>query len=223
LNREKKDILKNAKLEADNYLKDINKKFEQVIKGLKESKASTETIKSSQKIISELKERNKKLFSEELEQGEINIDLSVGDFASIKNTNTTGEIVEISEEKKKAGLKIGTIKMQVSLNDLIPVRGEKIKESANRQNEYSPVITSSVNIRLDIRGERSEEAEFEVIKFIDDAYSGGLDRVEILHGKGTGALKKMVKEVLQNHTGVKNFYFAPIEFGGEGITIVELK
>jgi len=51
----------------------------------------------------------------------------------------------------------------------------------------------------------------------------GKERVEILHGKGTGALKKTVKEILDKHDKVKNHYFAPIEFGGEGITIVELK
>jgi DNA mismatch repair protein MutS2 len=51
----------------------------------------------------------------------------------------------------------------------------------------------------------------------------GLDRIEILHGKGTGALKKNVKNILDEHEKVKNYYFAPIEFGGEGITIVELK
>jgi DNA mismatch repair protein MutS2 len=50
-----------------------------------------------------------------------------------------------------------------------------------------------------------------------------LERVEILHGKGTGALKKMVVDLLKHHDQIKNFYFAPIEFGGEGITIAELK
>jgi len=76
---------------------------------------------------------------------------------------------------------------------------------------------------LDLRGEKPDQVEFEVVKFLDAAYTGNYDRVEILHGKGTGALKKMVKEILQKHEGVKNFYFAPVEFGGEGITIVELK
>jgi DNA mismatch repair protein MutS2 len=50
-----------------------------------------------------------------------------------------------------------------------------------------------------------------------------MERIEILHGKGTGALKKTVTDILKKHDKVKNFYFAPIEFGGEGITIAELK
>jgi DNA mismatch repair protein MutS2 len=78
-------------------------------------------------------------------------------------------------------------------------------------------------MRLDIRGERANEAEFEVTKFVDVAYAAGLERIEILHGKGTGALKKMVQEILTEHSKVKAFYFAPIEIGGDGITIAELK
>jgi DNA mismatch repair protein MutS2 len=51
----------------------------------------------------------------------------------------------------------------------------------------------------------------------------GQNRLEVLHGKGTGALKKIVSEILKEHPSVKDFYFAPIEAGGDGITIVELK
>jgi DNA mismatch repair protein MutS2 len=80
-----------------------------------------------------------------------------------------------------------------------------------------------VGTRLDIRGQRAAESEFEIIKFVDEAYSSGLDRVEILHGKGTGALKKTVKDILNQHPVVSNFYFAPMEMGGDGITIVEFK
>lgn len=78
------------------------------------------------------------------------------------------------------------------------------------------------SLRLDIRGRKPEEAEYEVLKYIDDAYSASTPRVEILHGKGTGVLKEMVHELLQKHNAVKDYHFAKIEVGGEGITIVEL-
>jgi DNA mismatch repair protein MutS2 len=70
---------------------------------------------------------------------------------------------------------------------------------------------------------RAEEAEFEVIKFLDEAYASSAERVEILHGKGTGALKQTVHQILKAHNQVKKFYFAKIEYGGDGITIVEMK
>ncbi len=220
LDREKKEILKNAKIEAENYLKDINKKFEQVIKDLKESNANKETIRKSQKIIKELKEENKNLFTEESNLSNEIHDFAVGDYALIKNTNTTGEIIEISANKKNVMLKVGTIKLKVELDQLMPAKKIKVKPEVDQKLNYS---FDSPQIRIDIRGEKPEEAEFEIVKFIDNAYITNVQRVEILHGKGTGALKKTVKEILKNHDKVKNYYFAPIEYGGEGVTIAELK
>ena len=109
--------------------------------------------------------------------------------------------------------------MQANINELVHSK----KENPEIENYEYPVNYSTQQMRLDIRGERADAAEFEIIKFVDNAYSAGLDRVEILHGKGTGALKKTVKDILKNHDKVKDFYFAPIELGGEGITIVEFE
>ena len=217
LEKDKKQILAKAKEEAEEYIRNINKKFEKIVKELKESKAEKEIIKSSQKIIKEIKERNKSILPETTE--DINTDFNVGDFVSVKGTNTTGKILEMFHDSKKATLLVGTVKMQVPLQNLIH-SAKKIEEKKER--EYS-FINSEVEMRLDIRGERPEEAEFEVNKFVDNAYAAGLERIEILHGKGTGALKKTVKEILSHHNRVKTFYFAPIEIGGDGITIAELK
>ncbi|MFZ0456255.1 MAG: endonuclease MutS2 [Ignavibacteriaceae bacterium] len=220
LNNEKKDIIKRAKSEAENYLSGINSKFEKIVKELKESKADKNVIKSSRKVIEELKEENKNLFKENIQDPEKESEFLKGDFAAIKNTQTAGEIVDIIPSKNKAILKVGSIKMQVDINNLVHSK----KNSKEKISERSYDITITVpGSRIDIRGEKPEEAEFEVIKFIDNAYSSGMDRIEILHGKGTGALKKRVNEILKHHDKVKNFYFAPIEQGGEGITIAELK
>ena len=109
--------------------------------------------------------------------------------------------------------------MQVKLSDLFETK-EKKSEQINTHNNFT---ISQANYRIDIRGEKPEVAEFEIIKFLDEAYQASLERVEILHGKGTGVLKKTVWEILKQHEKIKNFYFAAIEFGGEGITIAELK
>ena len=220
LNNEKKDILKRVKSEADNYLAGINAKFEKIVKDLKESKADKNIIKSSHKIIEEIKEENKNLFKEEIPAGDENKTFTKGDFACIKNTQTAGEIVNIQPSKNKATLKIGAIKMQVDIDNLVHAKKENKKTSGERTYNIIMPVSGS---RIDIRGEKPEEAEFEIIRFVDGAYTSGLDRIEILHGKGTGVLKKTVSEILKNHDKVKNFYFAPIEQGGEGITIAELK
>ncbi|HEX9740602.1 MAG TPA: Smr/MutS family protein, partial [Ignavibacteriaceae bacterium] len=175
-------------------------------------------IKDSQKIIKEIKETNKTIIKEP--EVSDNDELKVGDYASIKGTTTIGKIIEIKPGNKKAVLQAGSVKMNVSMKDLVTSKPEKTE--GRRITDYS-FIPAAAEVRIDIRGERPEEAEFEVTKFIDNAHAAGLDRIEILHGKGTGALKKTVKDILSHHNKVKNFYFAPIETGGEGITIAELK
>lgn len=218
LEKEKKEIIKKAKSEADKYLEDVNKKVEKVIKEIKESSAEKTTVKEARKTITELKKETEQdlisLYNEEKSEQKLN----VGDFVKIKNSNASGKIVEIDNDKKKAVVIVGTIRMLVKLNDLIASKEIPLKE--NREiHDYIKV--PNVGYRLDIRGKRADEAEFEIIKFVDEAYRAGLDRAEILHGKGTGALKKLVKDILSSHKGIKNYYFAPIEQGGDGITIIE--
>ena len=217
---EKKDILKKAKSNAEDFLDGVNKKVESVIKQIRETGAQKEIIKEGKKIIADLKAETEKLYTSEVVSDIKISDFSVGTFVAIKNTSTSGRIILIDKEKRKAIVEVGSIKMQVDLNDLsIDYSTKDDKPETHFQNFKQPTI----QYRLDIRGNKPDESEFEILKFIDEAYMTGQNRVEILHGKGTGALKKTVKDILDKHEKVKNYYFAPIEFGGEGITIVELK
>ena len=219
LNSEKKEILKKAGIDAADYLRELNRKVEKIIKDLKETNASTVAIKSAKNLISELKEKNRELVTQNVELTEEISYFVVGDYVTIKNTQTTGRLLDIDKVKNKATLLAGNIKMQVETGSLIAAKKSSQTESSSFVGSYSGI---QPNLRLDLRGQRAVEAEFEIIKFVDDAYSAGLERIEILHGKGTGALKKVVHEILKSHSKVENYFFAPIEFGGEGITIAEL-
>ncbi len=221
LNSEKREIIKKAKQDAEDFLKGINKRIEAAVKELKESNAQKENIKEVKDLVKTIKQE-----TSQLTPPSANDDLTVketfeiGDAVQIKNTSTTGKILEINSSKHKAVIFAGKIKMQVELNDLNHIKKDKSDESPDTNYH---IMVNAPKYRIDIRGERPEEAEYEVIRFVDDAYSSSVNRIEILHGKGTGALKKTVKEILQKHDKVKNFYFAPIEMGGDGITIAELK
>lgn len=220
LEKEKKEILTKVKVDGEIYLRDVNKKIEKVIKELRESQASKKVIKESQKLIKEIKDENEKLFLPDIDLEVENSDFNKGDFVRLKNTTTTGKIFSIDKDKKRAVLQVGSVKMQTDLNDLAH---EKEKSKKDKETVYNTFDLKTREYRLDIRGEKPDAAEFEVVKFLDDSYATGQTRIEILHGKGTGALKKTVAIVLKAHEKVKDFYFAPIEAGGEGITIVELK
>ncbi|MBK7498151.1 MAG: endonuclease MutS2 [Ignavibacteriales bacterium] len=217
IEKEKKEILKKVKYDGELYLENLNKKIEKVIKELRESNASKDVIKESKKIIQEIKSENKEFFTDNVEKISDKQNFVIGDYVGINNSSTTGKIVELN--KSKATIISGSIKMQINLSDLFETKEKKTIVD----NNYSSYKITEANYRLDIRGEKPEVAEFQIIKFLDDAYQSSLERVEILHGKGTGVLKRTVWNILKQHEKVKNYYFAAIEFGGEGITIAELK
>ena len=220
LEKEKREILKKAKSDAEDFLKTVNKKVESTIKEIRESGAQKNVIKETKKIIDELKAEAQNLYSPEVVT-EINIsDFRVGNFVMIRETSTQGRILQIDSARNKALIESGSIKMQVNLSELVIANASKETKAENHHHNLQNLIPQH---RLDIRGRKPEEVDFEIIKFLDDSYMNGQDRIEILHGKGTGALKKTVRDILDKHEKVKNYYFAPIEFGGEGITIVELK
>ena len=220
LEREKKEILKKAKSDAESYLENVNRQVENVIKEIKESNASREAIKESKQVIQKIKKDTEELVVSEVETESGKTNFEAGDFVKVKNTATTGKIFSVEKNGKKVVLQVGSIKMKVNVDDLTRVKENSIEKD---RSVYSGYSIPSTEYRLDIRGERPVEAEFKIIKFIDDSYMSGQSRIEILHGKGTGALKKIVSVVLKEHTKVKDYFFAPIEAGGEGITIVELK
>jgi DNA mismatch repair protein MutS2 len=220
LETEKKEILKKTKLDAEGFLSGINKRIESVIKEIKESNARREVIKEAKKIVETVKEESEKIYTPAVDRETKITDFNIGKFVNIKNTATTGVIVQLDLDKKSATVESGTIRMVVKLEELELAVSQKQEEKIEH---YHNLSISAPEYRIDIRGKKPEEADFSVIKFIDDSYMSGQSRIEILHGKGTGVLKKMVKEILDQHERVKKFYYAPIESGGDGITIVELK
>lgn len=228
IKKEKNIILNQTKKEAEKFLFESNKSIQKVIKEIKESNANKEAIKSANIILDNLKNETIKLINE-TENENLSIQkkdykFKIDDFVILKDTNTRGKIIEISKDKNYATILSGEMKIQLPIDNLVLDKSNHQREIIKRDSvEYNYSSTDKINYRIDIRGKKPEEIEFEVVKFLDDAYTSNLDRVEILHGKGTGALKKTVAEILKKHEAVKNFYFAPVEFGGEGITIVELK
>ena len=148
LNSEKKDILRKTKEDAEIYLRGVNSKIERVIKELKESNAKSTVIKESQVLITKIKDENKNIFKEIVDLKEIKTNFAVGEFVCIKNTETKGEIIEISKDNKKAVVNTGKMKMTVPVDNLLPAKPDKEKASGFSNYNYNII---SPEIRLDIR------------------------------------------------------------------------
>ncbi|MDF2011060.1 endonuclease MutS2 [Priestia megaterium] len=146
--------------------------------------------------------------------------LQAGDEVKVLSWGQKGTLVErVSNNEWQ--VQMGIMKMKVKEKDLEYISSPKPVET-------KPLATVKgkdyhVNLELDLRGERYENALIRVEKYIDDALLANYPRVSIIHGKGTGALRKGVQEYLKNHRSVKNIRFGEASEGGSGVTVVEFK
>ncbi|PFP39507.1 endonuclease MutS2 [Priestia megaterium] len=146
--------------------------------------------------------------------------LQAGDEVKVLSWGQKGTLVErVSNNEWQ--VQMGIMKMKVKEKDLEYISSPKPVETKPlamvKGKDYH------VNLELDLRGERYENALIRVEKYIDDALLANYPRVSIIHGKGTGALRKGVQEYLKNHRSVKNISFGEASEGGSGVTVVEFK
>lgn len=218
---EAKSIKKKALLEAEEIVKTANRLIENSIKEIKESNAKKEKIKLvKEKIQTESKKLNDLIRTVDEIYKDASDDLKDGDYVQLDGQQTIGKIISIDRKKNQAFVQVDNFKVNIVLDKLSKVNSPS--KNIQTISKHS-IETKYIPLRLDIRGMRAIEAEDEIIKYIDKAVMYGLFNIEILHGKGDGILKNVTHRVLQNHPFVEYFNFAPVDQGGEGITIAKLK
>ncbi|MBD1381143.1 endonuclease MutS2 [Metabacillus arenae] len=207
--------LNEATEEADKIIRELRKmkkehhaeiKDHELIEAKKRLEGAVPSFDKSAKAISKQKTAAQKLLP--------------GDEVKVLTFDQKGHLVE-KVGGKEWQVQMGIMKMKVKEKDLQYIsRPQKV--------EQKPLATVKgrdyhVSLELDLRGERFENALLKVEKYLDDAVLAGYPRVSIIHGKGTGALRKGVQELLKNHRSVKNLRFGEAGEGGTGVTVVELK
>ena len=154
--------------------------------------------------------------------------LAAGDTVFIRGMNLQGKIVSIDHDGEDAEVGIGKVRVNVDLARLSRIESEDspadappqpAAEAPSVRTDLAPALAS---VELDIRGKRVDEAQLNLDEFLDHAMRDGLDKLRVIHGRGTGALRNVVREHLRHHRAVKNFGPEPRERGGNGATWVEL-
>jgi DNA mismatch repair protein MutS2 len=134
-------------------------------------------------------------------------------------------------DKDLAEVLVGSMRLREKLENLKAVVNEEIQPkqslSEKLQNQAKDtnlrLDTEDAEAELNLIGKTTADAEYEVDRFLDEAYLASLPQVRIIHGFGTGALKNFVHHFLKGHPHVEKFGFAPRDQGGQGATIAELK
>lgn len=252
VNSQRKEIVREAKAEAARILSEANAKIENTIREIKEAQAEKERTKQARQELqsfkdsvsdaqeeddklarkmAKLKERaeRKKQKQKASVQPEFNRDvIEVGDSVRLKGQTSVGTVLELQE--KQATVAFGMIKSTVKLDRLEKVSKNQIKKEIQKSTFVSEQTSEQMHEKrlhfkqeIDVRGMRGDEALQTVTYFIDDAIQVGAQQVRILHGTGTGILRQLIREYLRTVPGVKNFHDEHVQFGGAGITVVELE
>ena len=151
-----------------------------------------------------------------------------GAMVKIKGQNSVGEVLKVNG--KNAVVAFGSIKTTIKVErlertNIVPQKVDSSTKSTFVSNQtQDSMYEKKLNFKqdIDVRGMRGDEALQAVTYFIDDAILVGMSRVRILHGTGTGILRTLIRQYLQTVPGIRHFADEHVQFGGAGITVVDL-
>jgi DNA mismatch repair protein MutS2 len=258
IDKERKEILEKAKIEAKEILAGTNKLIENTIRQIKESQADKEktrvvrqqleefkenvemvTEKDEQNIqnkIKKLKERegkikNKSNQGEEVKVGAKELErlkIELGDKVRLFGQESVGEVLDVSG--KNFLVAFGNMTTLLPGYRLVKISNNEYKQEIQHRQHSSETTNFDVSERklnfkpyIDVRGLRTEAAIEKVENLVDEAIMMNVHQLRILHGKGNGILRQMLREYLATLGFIKSYKDESIEMGGAGITIVELE
>jgi DNA mismatch repair protein MutS2 len=244
LEKEREEFRQQALEEAERIVEDANARIEQTIKEIKEAQAEKEATKEAREKLDEYKEdlaenreEAEEVASAPVEEedqpetpdetngqpkGDPDAPIHEGDRVLVDDGSTEMEVQEVDDGE--AVVIMGSMHMRVELDRLTRVGGPKREEEEPQPTTSgdSTMAALKASPSIDVRGQRVDEARQNVQHFLDDAIAAGLDTVEILHGKGTGALRESLHDLLRERSDITDYGKAPIEEGGAGVTKVTL-
>ena len=150
--------------------------------------------------------------------------LQVGDTVMVRSVGLRGEIVALDEEERGATVQVGGFRMNVDLSELSREKGAPPalpRYEAKAERTVRLPAAPDVSMSFDMRGWRAHEVADRLDRYINDAYLAGLHEVRLIHGKGSGALRQVVRDLLQTHPLVSSFGHGGRD-GGDGVTIAKL-
>lgn len=229
-NEQRDKLFERARSEANHEVAQAKKKANQIIHHLRQLEIQGSAIKENQLIdaqgaLNALHKDNPRLSNNSvLRRAKQKHQLKAGDHVNVKSYGQQGVLLN-KRGNHKWEVQLGILKMAIDEADLEKISAKQAKQQEKQQGQprkmaVRTIQTRQTSARLDLRGHRYEEAMSELASFIDHALLNNLPSVTIIHGKGTGALRKGTQQYLQSNPRVKNFEYASPNNGGDGATIV---
>jgi DNA mismatch repair protein MutS2 len=219
ISKKEEEILNLAKKKGEEYLLEVQVKADDLIKQIENAKSNITTPELAD-IKHQVNTLTKGNLNSELEEHDINVD----DIVLIKAYNQEGLVLSINKNKYK--VQMNNLTLDFKKEELKYVRkNEKKKE--DKKKKYNVSITSNVKkegkMQLDLRGVRYEDVYDMIDKFIDNAILSNISQVSIVHGYGTGAVRKAVQEYIRKSSVIKSSRYGKEGEGLMGVTVCTLK
>ncbi len=230
LSDQKDKILNEARDDARKLIKSAKEESEAVIRELRQY--SGQLDKSGNKMIEDARNKLRHVngsLQEKLQEvevltpDEVLTDLKLGEQVKVVSLNQIGTVQALPDSSGEAQIQLGIMKIKVPLNQLKRVREEKPAKKKYQGTDTGGPRLEPVSMEVDVRGLDLEEAWMNVDKFIDEAYLSKLEKIHIIHGKGTGILRRGLQDYMRRHPHVKSMRDGGYYEGGNGVTVVELK
>ena len=220
LDENKKTLIRDAKQEAKNIILNANKLVENTIADIKSSNADKEKTRQLRENLSREAEKN----TVKVEQPKVvkaDEELKPGDWVKLTDSETTGQVIEIA--KDNVIIAIGDLRTVAKKNRVQRVSKKEVPKEVRRSFNTHTSDLANFSPEIDVRGRRGEEALYEIEKLLDRALMMGFGSLKILHGKGDGILRKLIRNYLKKYDAVDRMEDEHADRGGDGITYVYLK
>ncbi|WP_313533087.1 endonuclease MutS2 [Sphingobacterium athyrii] len=225
LEENKRVILKKAKEEAQEIIKNSNKLIENTVAQIKSAKADKEktrelrsNLDQALKAVLPKEQVTKQVIKEKITESS---ELTVGDWVQIIDNGAEAQVVEIA--KNNLILAMGELRTVQKRKNVVKLEGRENKKSAKSLSKsLSAGTVADFNPEIDLRGMRTEDALNELEKVLDRAVMVGYPSLKIIHGKGDGILRKFIRDYLRKYSHVSRFEDEHQDRGGDGITYAYL-
>ncbi len=218
---ESREMVKKAKLEAEQLVEELRAALKEQTTTTREQAISKtrQRLKQMQASLEPMAPDNEPEHNTEI----VGV-VKPGDEVYIPKYGQRGVVLEVTSQDNQVQVQVGMIRMTISRQELHSASGIKaVRPQRSGVGQLVQQKARNISPRLDMRGMRVDEGLAEVEKYLDDACVAGLPMVQLVHGKGTGALRAAVQDLLKEHQRVRTFRLGEQGEGGSGVTVVELK
>lgn len=221
LEENKKVLIREAKDEAKNIILNANKLVENTISEIKSSNADKETTRNLRENLNiELKKNTVK--AEPVKPNPVaDEELKPGDWVKLTDSETTGQVIELI--KDNVVIAIGDLRTVAKKKRVIKVSRSSVPKEIRKSFNSHTGDFASFSPEIDVRGMRTEDALHAIEKLFDRALMMGFNNLKIIHGKGDGILRKMIRQYLKKYDQVDRLEDEHADRGGDGITYAYLK